>query len=153
MGPSRGILRTYTGGDDYKTNGRAGAEVNMLKKATRTLPKSSGVANTMCSLAARHGAERRFRDQLGSSGLPMKTLLLFGATGYAKQRIWEEKYQDWKLTRKKVMIYKPDINGFNVGVNDRLLRPGRHWEVLPCCGRHPARNTARRTFTSRSQPG
>ena len=31
----RGILRTYTGGDDYKTNGRAEAEVNMLNPLSR----------------------------------------------------------------------------------------------------------------------
>ena len=106
----RGILRTYTGGDDYKTNGRAEAEVNMLKKATRTLLKSSGSTNDLWPLAARHGAERRLRRQLEHLGLPMKALLPFGATGFAKQRIWEEKYQDWKLTRKQVKIYGPDVS-------------------------------------------
>ena len=57
-----------------------------------------------------HGAERRLRDQLKDLGLPMKPLLTFGSTGYAKQRIWEEKYQDWRLTRKKVKIFGPDVS-------------------------------------------
>lgn len=81
----RKVLRTYTDGDAFKSNGKVQAEVGMLKEQIRTLLKESGEEAQLWPLAARHAAETRLRS------------LTFGQEGYATQKIWNEKWQDWKM--------------------------------------------------------
>eukprot|EP00435_Cladocopium_sp_Y103_P064506 s236_g26.t1 len=105
----RKVYRTYTDGDSYKSNGRAEAEIGMIKKQVRTLLKETGEEAKNWPLAARHAAERRLRMQLADMGLPTRELLTFGQEAYATQKIWNEKYQDWKLSRRKVKVLGPDV--------------------------------------------
>ena len=81
----------------------------MIKKQVRTLLKETGVEASLWPLAARHAAERRMRLQLEALQCPTRPLLQFGREAYAMQKIWNEKYQDWKMTRRKVTIMGPDV--------------------------------------------
>ena len=105
----RKIYRTYTDGDSYKSNGRAEGDINMIKKQVRTLLKETGFEASLWPLAARHAAERRMRLQLEALQCPTRPLLQFGREAYAMQKIWNEKYQDWKMTLRKVTIMGPDV--------------------------------------------
>eukprot|EP00435_Cladocopium_sp_Y103_P023320 s3116_g5.t1 len=105
----RRVYRTYTDGDSFKSNGRVEAEINMVKKQVRVLLKETGFNANLWPLAARHAAERRMRQQLEVLGCPTRPLLQFGREGYATQKIWNEKYQDWKMVRRKVTVMGPDV--------------------------------------------
>ena len=105
----RKIYRTYTDGDSYKSNGRAEGDINMIKKQVRTLLKETGFEASLWPLAARHAAERRMRLQLEALQCPTRPILQFGREAYAMQKIWNEKYQDWKMTRRRVTIMGPDV--------------------------------------------
>eukprot|EP00435_Cladocopium_sp_Y103_P033610 s2015_g8.t1 len=70
----RKILRTYTDGDSFKSNGRVEAEIGVLKKQIRTLLKDSGEDSKFWPLAARHAAERRLRAQLEALGQPTRPM-------------------------------------------------------------------------------
>eukprot|EP00435_Cladocopium_sp_Y103_P065207 s1247_g27.t1 len=105
----RKIYRTYTDGDSFKSNGRAESEIGMIKKQIRTLLKETKFEANLWPLAARHAAERRMRKQLEGLGCPTRALLQFGREAYATQKIWNEKYQDWKMSRRKVTIMGPDV--------------------------------------------
>eukprot|EP00435_Cladocopium_sp_Y103_P052700 s362_g16.t1 len=105
----RKILRTYTDGDSFKSNGRVEAEIGVLKKQIRTLLKDSGEDSKFWPLAARHASERRLRNQLEALGQPTRPMLKFGQTGFATQKSWCEKYSDWRMSRRKVTIMGPDV--------------------------------------------
>eukprot|EP00435_Cladocopium_sp_Y103_P054363 s510_g17.t1 len=105
----RRVYRTYTDGDSFKSNGRVEAEINMIKKQVRVLLKETGFNVNLWPLAARHAAERRMRQQLDALNCPTRPLLQFGREGYATQKIWNEKYQDWKMVRRKVTVMGPDV--------------------------------------------
>eukprot|EP00435_Cladocopium_sp_Y103_P005472 s1608_g1.t2 len=105
----RKILRTYTDGDSFKSNGRVEAEIGVLKKQIRTLLKDSGEDLKFWPLAARHASERRLRAQLEALGQPTRSMLKFGQTGFATQKSWCEKYSDWRMSRRKVTIMGPDV--------------------------------------------
>eukprot|EP00435_Cladocopium_sp_Y103_P019364 s2682_g4.t1 len=81
----------------------------MIKKQIRTLLKETKFDANLWPLAARHAAERRMRKQLEGLGCPTRALLQFGREAYATQKIWNEKYQDWKMSRRKVTIMGPDV--------------------------------------------
>eukprot|EP00435_Cladocopium_sp_Y103_P040980 s704_g11.t1 len=106
----RQILRTYTDGDDYKMNGRAESAIKTLKGQVRTLLKETEQPAAYWPLAARHAAERALRLQLAELGMPVRKLLHYGSTGYARQKIWSEKYMNWKLSRRKITVLGPDVS-------------------------------------------
>jgi len=62
----------------------------------------------MWPLAARHAAERKLRQQLAGFGIPVRDMLPYGSTAIARQKIWFQKYMDWKLSRRKVTVLGPD---------------------------------------------
>eukprot|EP00435_Cladocopium_sp_Y103_P062154 s1305_g23.t1 len=105
----RQVMRTYTDGDSFKSNGRTEAAIGLIKRHTRTLLKQTSQPPTMWPLAARHAAERKLRQQLSEFGIPVGKMLPYGSTAYARQKIWNEKYQDWKLSRREVTICGPDV--------------------------------------------
>eukprot|EP00435_Cladocopium_sp_Y103_P033944 s34_g8.t1 len=105
----RKVLRTYTDGDSFKSNGRTESAIGLLKRHIRVLLKETGQPPSMWPLAARHAAERKHRQQLAGFGLPVGQLLPYGCTAYARQKIWNEKYQDWKLSRRPVTVLGPDV--------------------------------------------
>eukprot|EP00435_Cladocopium_sp_Y103_P042410 s480_g11.t1 len=117
----RQVLRTYTEGDDYKMNGRVESAIKVLKGQVRTLLTESGESASLWPLAARHAAERKLRHQLAGYGLPVRELLPFGSTGFARQKIWSQKYEDWKLTRRKVKVLGPDFS-MSASVSGHFVR-------------------------------
>ena len=60
----RGIYRTFTSGSDWKANGRAEAEVGVIRRSINTLIRSSGEGEDLWPLMAKHVGERRGRQQL-----------------------------------------------------------------------------------------
>eukprot|EP00435_Cladocopium_sp_Y103_P069412 s890_g33.t1 len=104
----RGIYRTYTDGDGWKSNGRVEAEIAVLKRGIKTLLNSAELDVKYWPLAGRHYAERRWRMQLQSMNYPTDPLKVFGSKGWAKVKRWEERGNAWRLSRKPVRILGPD---------------------------------------------
>ena len=88
----RSILTTMTSGSTYKANGRVEGEMNVVKKAIRTLITAGTATLKQWPLAARHIGERRLRVQLNQLGWPVGRLLRFGATAFALRKSWQERY-------------------------------------------------------------
>ena len=107
----RSILRTYTDGDSWKCNGRSEAEIGVLRRHVRVVMKGTKTDRKLWPLIVRHVAERRLRNQLKEMGYQTHNLLAFGSTAYAKQKSWVDRYEDWRLTRRKVTIMGPDKDG------------------------------------------
>ena len=64
----RGLCRTFTCGSDWKANGRAEAEIGVIRRAVNTLIRSSGDVENYWPLMAKHVGERRGRQQLATLG-------------------------------------------------------------------------------------
>ena len=105
----RGIYRTYTDADSFKSNGRAEAEIKTIRRMIRAVMLATGTEEKLWPLIARHVGERRTRYHLQNMGYEVRKLLPFGSTAYAKQKIWDEKYENWKMMRRKVKILGPDV--------------------------------------------
>ena len=104
----RGIYRTYTDGDDWKSNGRVEAEIAVMKRGIKTLLEVAGLDTKFWPLAVRHFSERRWRMQLQAMNYPVDPLKAFGSKGWAKIKRWEDRGNAWRMTRKEVMIVGPD---------------------------------------------
>lgn len=50
-------------------------------------------------LAVRHASEMQFGAQLGSLGIPVEPILLFGVIGYARKKKWDERLHAWRSPR------------------------------------------------------
>lgn len=72
---ARNIVRTYTAGSDWRSNGRAEAEIGQIRRGVNVILNSTGVSKTHWPMIARHVGERRGRQQLASIGLSTPTLL------------------------------------------------------------------------------
>eukprot|EP00435_Cladocopium_sp_Y103_P021236 s2552_g5.t1 len=92
----RDVLTTMTSGSTYKANGRVEGEMNVVKKAIRTLISAGASTLTQWPLASRHVGERRLRSQLHQLGWPVGRLLRFGATAFALRKSWQERYAPWR---------------------------------------------------------
>ena len=104
----QGIFRTFTDGDGWKSNGRVESEIAVLKRGIKTLLNSAGLADNYWPLAARHFAERRWRQQLTAMNYPVPPLKVFGSKAWAKVKRWEDRSNAWRKARKEVMILGPD---------------------------------------------
>ena len=99
-----------TSGSSFKSNGRVEGEMNVVKKAVRTLI-SAGVATLkQWPLVSRHVGERRLRLQLHQLGWPAGRLLRFGAKAFALRKSWQARYAPWREVREEVKILGPDLN-------------------------------------------
>eukprot|EP00435_Cladocopium_sp_Y103_P040850 s2478_g11.t1 len=107
-GEDRGIFRTFTDGDGWKSNGRVESEIAVLKRGIKTLLNSAGLADNYWPLAARHFAERRWRQQLAAMNYPVDPLKVFGKKAWAKVKRWEDRSNAWRKARKEVTILGPD---------------------------------------------
>eukprot|EP00438_Fugacium_kawagutii_P007554 Skav217693 [mRNA] locus=scaffold1925:59391:64646:+ [translate_table: standard] len=106
----RGVISTLTPGSSWKSNGRAEAEIGVIKRGIRTLINAEKCTLTQWPLAARHVAERRLRDQLHRLGWPAGPLLAFGTRGYAIRKWWQSRYEDWCDVREPVILMGPDAS-------------------------------------------
>eukprot|EP00438_Fugacium_kawagutii_P021543 Skav211544 [mRNA] locus=scaffold5431:11157:19385:- [translate_table: standard] len=106
----RGIIATLTPGSSWKSNGRAEAEVGVLKRGIRTLINADKCDLDYWPLAARHVAERRLRCQLQRLGWPTGSLLAFGTQAFAVRKWWQSRYEDWRDVREPVTIMGPDAS-------------------------------------------
>ena len=106
----RSILRTYTDdGDSWKCNGRSEAEIGVLRRHTGIILKGTKTDVKLWPLVVRHVAERRLRNQLKMMGYKTHSLLAFGSVAFARQKSWVDRYEDWRVSRKKVTIMGPDM--------------------------------------------
>ena len=106
---ARSIIPTMTTGNNFKSNGRAEAEVQMTKKAIRAVIDATQVDVSFWPMVARHVGERRLRHQLTKVGWPASPMLRFGTKAYAVKKSWKDRYQDWRRVREEVQVYGPDI--------------------------------------------
>ena len=104
----RSIVQTATPADDWKANGRAEQEIGNVKRLTRILLKSAGIANDYWPLAARHAGERRLRKQLQQVGWVVPQLLHFGARAWVVKKRWKDRNDAWRDSREQVRILGPD---------------------------------------------
>eukprot|EP00438_Fugacium_kawagutii_P032909 Skav221774 [mRNA] locus=scaffold2426:73054:81328:- [translate_table: standard] len=111
----RGIIATLTPGSSWKSNGRAEAEVGVLKRGIRTLINADKCDLDYWPLAARHVAERRLRCQLQRLGWPTGSLLAFGTPAFAVRKWWQSRYEDWRDVREPVTIMGPDASSTETG--------------------------------------
>ena len=125
----RSILTTMTSGSTYKANGRVEGEMNVVKKAIRTLITAGAATLKQWPLAARHIGERRLRVQLNQLGWPVGRLLRFGATAFALRKSWQERYAPWRDIREEVTVLGPDIYSSltNTGYYVKSKTTGRHF--------------------------
>jgi hypothetical protein len=88
--------------------GRAHLDVGRAARQNkvRTLLKESGEPMELWPLAA---CRKKAEDAAGRNGPSTRALMTLGQEGYATQKIWNEKYQDWKMSRRKVTVLGPDV--------------------------------------------
>ena len=106
----RDIVTTMTSGSSFKSNGRVEGEMNIVKKAIRTLISAGAATLQQWPLASRHIGERRLRLQLQRLGWPAGRLLRFGARAFALRKSWQARYAPWREVREEVKILGPDMN-------------------------------------------
>ena len=106
----RGIYRTFTCGSDWKANGRAEAEIGVIRRAINTLIRSSGDGEDYWPLMARHVGERRGRQQLGTLGFVTPQLLPWGQRVMVTTKGWDDFQGHWRARKKPGFVRGPDPN-------------------------------------------
>ena len=104
----RGIVATYTTGSDWKSNGRAEAEIGVVKRRAKILMKAHDISEEKWPILVRHAAERRLRWQLHQVGFPVPELLPFDAKVLVKRKSWNNRYGAWRWERAPGRIRGPD---------------------------------------------
>ena len=104
----RGIYRTFTSGSDWKANGRAEAEVGVVRRAINTLIKASGDGEEYWPLMAKHVGERRGRQQLATLGMVTPTLMTWGQRVMVTTKGWDEFQGHWRSRKKAGVVRGPD---------------------------------------------
>ena len=124
---SRDMFMTFTGGDDPAGNGRAEAEIQVLKAHARTAMNASKAPAEFWPLAIRHVSEVRLRSQLAFFGVPTPPVLPFGVSGFAKRKRWDDRYNHWKPPMRRIRVWGPaaDMSLFHRGYFVQL--PDRRW--------------------------
>ena len=106
----RSILRTFTCGSDWRSNGRAENEIGIIRRGVNTLLRTTGASEEEWPLIARHIAERRGRQQLLSLGYKSGKLLPFNQLVMVTTKKWEEFQQHWRARRKKAWVRGADAS-------------------------------------------
>ena len=124
---SRDMFMTFTGGDDPAGNGRAEAEIQVLKAHARTAMNASKAPAEFWPLAIRHVSEVRLRSQLAFFGVPTPPVLPFGVSGFAKRKRWDDRSNHWKPPMRRIRVWGPaaDMSLFHRGYFVQL--PDRRW--------------------------
>ena len=105
---ARGIYRTFTSGSDWKANGRAEAEVGVIRRCINTLIRSSGDGEELWPLMAKHVGERRGRLQLQALGFSTPRLMPWGRSVMVTTKGWDDFQGHWRLRKKKGLVRGPD---------------------------------------------
>eukprot|EP00435_Cladocopium_sp_Y103_P063966 s1182_g25.t1 len=105
---NRDIIPTFTTGSDWKQNGRAEGEINLIKRHTKILMCAHDISEDQWPLLVRHASERRLRYQLGCVGYPVPALLPFNTKVYVKRKSWNQRYAAWRWERSPGHIMGPD---------------------------------------------
>lgn len=104
----RGLYRTFTCGSDWKANGRAEAEIGVIRRAINTLIRSSGDGEDYWPLMAKHVGERRGRQQLASLGFVTPQLLPWGQRVMITTKGWDDFQGHWRARKKPGVVRGPD---------------------------------------------
>ena len=104
----RGIYRTFTSGSDWKANGRAEAEIGVIRRGINTLIRSSGDGEEMWPLMAKHIGERRGRSQLKALGFATPAPLPWGRKVMVTTKGWDDFQGHWRQRKKPGVIRGPD---------------------------------------------
>ena len=105
----RGLYRTFTCGSDWKANGRAEAEIGVIRRAVNTtLIRSSGDGEDYWPLMAKHVGERRGRQQLASLGFVTPQLLPWGQRVMITTKGWDDFQGHWRARKKPGVVRGPD---------------------------------------------
>ena len=139
----RSIYRTFTCGSDWKSNGKAEAEIGVIRRRVNVLMKpASGDAESYWPLMARHVAERRGRLQLKALGFVTPKLLAWCTKVMVTTKGWDNFQGHWRRRKKPGEVRGPDMNmsltsgghyvevedGHHVRTDDLLLA-GSHEEL------------------------
>eukprot|EP00913_Durusdinium_trenchii_P001700 g1572.t1 len=104
----RGLYRTFTCGSDWKANGRAEAEIGVIRRSINTLIRSSGDGEEYWPLMAKHVGERRGRQQLASLGYGTPQLLPWGQRVMITTKGWDDFQGHWRARKKPGVVRGPD---------------------------------------------
>ena len=104
----RGIYRTFTSGSDFKANGRAEAEVGVIRRGINTLIRSAEEGEEFWPLMAKHIGEHRGRMQLRALGFSTPALLPWGRKVMVTTKGWDDFQGHWRLRKKPGIIRGPD---------------------------------------------
>ena len=104
----RGLYRTFTCGSDWKANGRAEAEIGVIRRAINTLIRSSGDGEDYWPLMAKHVGERRGRQQLALLGFDTPKLLPWGQKVMVTTKGWDDFQGHWRSRKKPGIVRGPD---------------------------------------------
>ena len=87
---SRGIWKSSTGGDNWRSNGAAEALVGILKDSVRVLLRDAGLGPRDWPYALRHAAGRLFQSRVKALGWDLPPLVPFGAKVFVHRLAFEE---------------------------------------------------------------
>ena len=117
----RGFVRTTTGGDNYKSNGRVEALVGRAKNAVRTMLSPSKMGSTSWPFAMRRYVARMQWDVITQLGGRYPRLPPFGTKVFVKKRSWmllKEEYVE-KVVAARILCPSMDVaRGFLVRTED-----------------------------------
>ena len=104
----RGLYRTFTCGSDWKANGRAEAEIGVIRRAINTLIRASGDGEDYWPLMAKQVGERRGRQQLAAMGFGTPQLLPWGQRVMVTTKGWDDFQGHWRARKKPGVVRGPD---------------------------------------------
>eukprot|EP00913_Durusdinium_trenchii_P018989 g17845.t1 len=91
-----------------EANGRAEAEIGVVRRAVNTLIKASGDGEEYWPLMAKHVGERRGRQQLAVLGLVTPKLLPWGQRVMITTKGWDDFQGHWRARKKAGVVRGPD---------------------------------------------
>ena len=117
----RGFIRTTTGGDNFRSNGRVEALVGRAKNGVRTMLSASTLGSEAWSFAMRHYVARVQWSVVTQLGGRYPRLPPFGTKVFVKQRSWQRVKDEFteKVVAAKVLCPSLDVaKGFLVKTED-----------------------------------
>ncbi|CAE7809808.1 RE1 [Symbiodinium sp. CCMP2592] len=107
---SRGIWKSSTGGDNWRSNGTAEALVGILKDSVRVLLRDAGLGPRDWPYALRHAAGRLFQSRVKALGWDLPPLVPFGAKVFVHRRTWHLKKdadKEWAAKAVEARVLAP----------------------------------------------
>ncbi|CAE7580175.1 RE2, partial [Symbiodinium sp. CCMP2456] len=117
----RGLVRTTTGGDNFRSNGRVEALVGRAKSAVRTLLSSSKMGPEAWAFAMRHYTARVQWSVVTQLGGRYPRLPPFGTKVFVKKRSWQMLKEEFveKVAPARILCPSMDVaRGFLVKTED-----------------------------------